>query len=121
MTAPRVLLMTLAERTSGKGNVYLAGWLGKARLVGFKAKEPDRYGNEVWEIYAQEPEPKADSDQAPTRNAERGQRTHDRSRAAAVGEAIVREVRQPRMSEPPGSWVDDSEAAIRDLIEGPGR
>jgi hypothetical protein len=84
MSGPRVLLMTLAERTSGKGNVYLSGWLGKARLVGFKSKEPDRYGNEVWEIYAQEPEPKADSDQAPrqTRNAERGQRTWDRAHDA---------------------------------------
>jgi hypothetical protein len=79
MSGPRVLLMQLAERTGAKGNTYLSGWLGKARLVGFKAKEPDRYGNEVWEIYAQGPE---DRDQSPTRNAERGQRTWDRSRDA---------------------------------------
>ena len=77
MSGPRVLLMMLSERTSAKGTAYLSGWLGKAKLVGFKAKEPDRYGNEVWEIYAQEPEPKSDSDQAPpqqpaTRELERG-------------------------------------------------
>jgi hypothetical protein len=123
VTGPRVLLMTLAERTSGKDNVYLSGWLGKARLVGFKAKELDQYGNEVWEIYAQEPEPKADSDRP--RVPTRGQRTHDRSRdagrARAAGEAIVRELRQPRMPDPAASWLDDSEAAIRDLVEGPGR
>jgi hypothetical protein len=46
----------------------------------------------------------------PARNAERGQRTHDRSRDAAA-----------RIQEPPQSWLDDSEAAIRDLVEGPGR
>jgi hypothetical protein len=110
MSGPRVLLMTLSERTSAKGTAYLSGWLGKARLVGFKAKEPDKYGNEVWEIYAQEPEPRADSDQAPrpTRNAERGARTWDRSRGAAQ-----------RMQEPPAGRLDDSAEAIRDLVEGP--
>jgi len=55
----------------------------------------------------------------------RGQRAHDRSRdagrARAAGEAIVRELRQPRMPDPPAAWLDDSEAAIRDLVEGPGR
>jgi hypothetical protein len=93
MSGPRVLLMTLSQRASAKGTDYLVGWLGKAKLVGFKAKEPDKYGNEQWEIYATEPEPKPDSDQAQlTRNAQRGQRTHDRSRAAAAGEAILREL-----------------------------
>jgi len=45
-----------------------------------------------------------------TRNAERGQRTHDRSRDAAQ-----------RMQAPPQSWIDDSEAAIAALERGPGR
>jgi hypothetical protein len=119
MSGPRVLLLTLAERTSAKGTVYLAGWLGKARLVGFKSKEPDQFGNPTWEVYAQAPEPradtaqapepKADSTQDPTRNAQRGQRLFDRSRDAAQ-----------RTQEPPRDWLDDSEAAIRDL-EGRGR
>jgi single-strand DNA-binding protein len=55
----------------------------------------------------------------------RGQRAHDRSRdagrARGAGEAVLREARQPRMPDPPASWLDDSEAAIRDLVEGPGR
>jgi hypothetical protein len=116
MSGPRVLLMKLAGRTSAKGNPYLSGWLGKARVVGFKAKEPDKYGNEVWEVYAQAPE---DDQQSSTRNAERGQRTWDRSRDASrarqAGEAVVRDAREPRLPKPPAGWLDDSEAAVRDL------
>jgi hypothetical protein len=107
MSGPRVLLMRLSCRTSVKGTEYLSGFLGAARLVGFKSKEPDKYGNEQWEIYAQEPEPKTDSDQAPRRNAERGQSTWDRSRDA----------RRDSTPEP----LDDSAKAIRDLERGPER
>ena len=53
-----MLLLQLSERTSGSGTPYLAGWFGKAKLVGFKAREPDRFGNPQWDIYASEPEPK---------------------------------------------------------------
>jgi hypothetical protein len=63
MNGPRLLLMTLAERTSGKGNLYLSGWLGKARVVAFKAKEPDKYGNDQWNVFVAEPEPRTDNDQ----------------------------------------------------------
>ena len=45
---PTILFLELAERTSGKGTVYLSGFCGKAKLVGFRAKEPDKYGNPVW-------------------------------------------------------------------------
>jgi hypothetical protein len=45
---PKVLLLQLTQRTSGRGNAYLTGWLGKAKLVGFKG-EPDEYGNERWD------------------------------------------------------------------------
>jgi hypothetical protein len=56
---PKVLLMTLSQRTSGKGNTYLSGWLGKARLVGFRGEDDER-GNPVWQIYAAEPAPRED-------------------------------------------------------------
>jgi hypothetical protein len=52
---PRVLLMPLAERASGQGRRYFSGWLGKAKLVGFKG-EPDEHGKERWDVYAAEPE-----------------------------------------------------------------
>ena len=53
----RVLLMQLSERTSAKGNRYLAGWLGKAGVVAFRG-EPDKYGNETWDLFVATPEPK---------------------------------------------------------------
>ena len=53
--APKVLLTTLTERTSAKGNVYLTGWLAKARIVGFR-DDDDEHGNPVWNLYLSEPE-----------------------------------------------------------------
>jgi hypothetical protein len=40
---PRVLLLTLSQRTSAKGNSYLSGYLGKTSVVGFPG-EPDSSG-----------------------------------------------------------------------------
>jgi hypothetical protein len=60
MTGNRVLLATLSVRTSAKGNGYLSGWLGKASVVGFRG-EPDKFGNETWNIYVAELEPRGDS------------------------------------------------------------
>ncbi len=54
-SAPRVLLTTLSIRTSARGNEYLSGFLGKARVVGFPG-EADRYGNPTWDLYLAEPE-----------------------------------------------------------------
>jgi hypothetical protein len=55
---PKVLLMTLSERTSAKGRRYFSGWLGRASVVAFEG-EPDKYGNPTWDVYAAEPQPKA--------------------------------------------------------------
>jgi hypothetical protein len=55
----KVLVLELRERTSAKGLRYLAGWMGKARLVAF-AGEPDETGHQVWSVYASEPEPRGD-------------------------------------------------------------
>ena len=56
---PRVLVLKLRQRTSERGNIYLDGWMGQAKLLGFKEVEPDEYGNEVWSVYAVTPQPKA--------------------------------------------------------------
>ena len=61
MNEPRVLLATLAVRTSKHGRPYVTGWLGKSRLIGFPG-QPDRYGNETIDLYLQ---------QAPEERAER--------------------------------------------------
>jgi hypothetical protein len=52
---PRVLLVKLTQKMSAKGTVYLSGWMGAARLVGFADREPDKDGNQVWNIFAAEP------------------------------------------------------------------
>ena len=70
MSGPRVLLMSLSERTSAKGNTYLSGWLGKAQVVAFKAEEPDKYGNPQWNVFVSQPEQR-DGQQEPRRLAAR--------------------------------------------------
>ena len=47
--SPKVLVLELRERTSARGTRYLAGWMGKARLVAF-ADEPDETGHRVWSV-----------------------------------------------------------------------
>jgi hypothetical protein len=54
---PKVLVLKLAQRTSGRGTVYLSGWMGQARLVGFPG-DPDEHGNPTWLVYASEPQPR---------------------------------------------------------------
>ena len=48
----KVLIATLWQRTSGKGNTYLSGFLGKARVVGFKGA-PTADGTPTWDLYVQ--------------------------------------------------------------------
>lgn len=69
MSGPRVLLAVLSERTSAKGNAYLAGWLGKARVVGFRGDD-DPYGNPTWNLYVSEPEPREGAATGAVRTAE---------------------------------------------------
>src|SRR4051812_8675780 len=55
--------MQLSQRTSAKGNAYLAGWLGKASVVAFQAEEPDKWGNPVWDVFVSTPEPRSEAGQ----------------------------------------------------------
>lgn len=51
----KVLLLELKERTSGNGNRYMSGWLGKASVVAFldqDAAEP------TWQVYVSTPKPR---------------------------------------------------------------
>jgi hypothetical protein len=73
MSEARVLLTRLSVRTSARGNEYLVGPLGNARLVGFKSREPDKYGNEQWELYVAEPPPKREHEPASTDALPRGE------------------------------------------------
>jgi len=46
----KILLVTLWERTSGKGNTYLSAFLGKARIIGFHG-ESTADGTPTWDLY----------------------------------------------------------------------
>src|SRR5215469_7970167 len=48
----KVLIATLWQRTSGKGNEYLSGFLGKARVIGFRG-DPTADGTPTWSIFLQ--------------------------------------------------------------------
>src|SRR4051812_11105091 len=66
--------MQLSERTSGKGNRYMSGWLGKASVVAF-AGEPDKHGNPTWDLFVSTPEPRPEAENRNLRNSDRGGRT----------------------------------------------
>jgi hypothetical protein len=52
MSAPdnKVLMTVLWERVSGRGNEYLSGFLGRARVVAFRG-EPTPDGIKTWNVY----------------------------------------------------------------------
>jgi hypothetical protein len=102
MTAARVLLMRLSIRESSRGIPYLSGYLGCARVVAFKTKEPDKFGNEQWKLYVSEPEPK----DGQTRAKARGQGTWDRSRDHDLPTGETREYRNER-SDPRQQRIDE--------------
>jgi len=108
MTGDRVLLMTLSERTSAKGTSYMSGFLGRARVVAFKSKELDKYGNPQWELFVSEPEPRPEQP-----SGFRGDRARRQPTPAGATRAVA-------PSEPPQGWLDDSQAAVEDLL-GTGR
>jgi hypothetical protein len=99
----RVLLMRLSCRTSARGVEYMSGYLGCARVVAFKAKDPDKFGNEQWEVYVAEPEPK----EGQPRTRSRGQSAWDASRDLPEGRTT--EYRNPKR--------DPREDRIRELSE----
>ena len=60
---PRVLLLPLTERTSGRGNRYLSGWFGQASVVAF-SRRARQHGNPTWNVYVSEPQPRAEGEAA---------------------------------------------------------
>ena len=103
MNANRVLLMQLSERISAKGNRYLAGWLGKAGVVAFRG-EPDKYGNETWDLFVATPEPEP--------------RQRSAARDDAVGE-VRSEAAEPS-SASTGAAAASTKWSARPVERGPG-
>ena len=51
---PRALLLEVEIRTSERtGRPWYSAWLGKARLIGFEADEPNERGHRVIRFYAE--------------------------------------------------------------------
>src|SRR3954454_700760 len=89
---PRVLLLTLSERTSAKGNAYLSGWLGKASVVAFRG-EDDKHGNPTWDLFVSTPEPKPEQRQQagrPEAEQEREVRSRPEPSSRSAGTAAPR-------------------------------
>jgi hypothetical protein len=74
MTAPRVLLCRLFERTSAKSPRYFSGRLGIAKLLAFEATdvpEDQGYGaGNLWNVFMQGYEDGAQRRDLPTRGRE---------------------------------------------------
>jgi hypothetical protein len=69
MNSNRVPLLNLSARTSKGGKRYFVGWLGRAKVLGFPAAEPDKFGNEQIELYVVEHEPRQREGAAAGRDA----------------------------------------------------
>jgi len=74
---PKILLCSLWQRTSERGNEYLTGFLGKARVIGFRG-EPTADGAPTWDIYltpGNEQEDRGGSGQCESRSPTSSSRT----------------------------------------------
>lgn len=102
MSAPnqKILIANLWQRTSAAGNEYLSGFLGKARIIGFRG-EPTSDGTPTWDIYV-----------SPGREQEEaGQAQTPRRRASAPR-------RQVATQQPAGSGTAFHDDPIDDIGRG---
>ena len=79
----KLLLATLTECESARGNVYLRGWLGASNLVGFRGEDDDQ-GRPTWNLYLVERQPKEDG--RATEPASAGTTSASSYRALQAGE-----------------------------------
>jgi hypothetical protein len=111
--APRVLLCRLNIRPSARGTEYLSGFLGCARVIAFRGKEPDKFGNPVWEVFVSEPAAKDDAPRQeilPPERPTRGQSTRAAVRDLPTGRTVEQrnERRDPRQDR-----IDDLAARFK--------
>jgi hypothetical protein len=90
----KILLCSLWQRTSERGNSYLSGFLGKARLIGFRG-EPTADGTPTWDLYL-----------TPGKDQETAR--EQRSRPAVSTSGVQRHQRPPA---PPGPPLPDDGVA----------
>src|SRR5688500_1269615 len=95
-TQAKVLLLTLSERTSARGNTYLSGWLGRASVVAFRGEAPDKFGNPTWDLFVSTPDPRAARAANPTHvsDSDGRQQANGHDRGGEPARHVER--RQPR-------------------------
>jgi hypothetical protein len=55
----RLPLLELEVRRSERtGRAWYSGWLGKARVIGFEAREPNDRGHGVIQVFVETPQPR---------------------------------------------------------------
>jgi hypothetical protein len=91
----KVLLATLTECTSGRGNMYLRGWAGASNLVAFRG-EDDAEGRPTWNLYLVERQPREGSQASARRPQEREATSPQASEAAKAGTRSASSYRAPR-------------------------
>jgi hypothetical protein len=112
---PRVLLLEVEVRTSERtGRPWYAAWLGKARIIGFEADEPNERGHKVIRLFVEEPEPRDGPRKAPAKLPERdsaSKRVQDPStahaRPAASGRPFRRAAEKARRERVAGEILDE--------------
>jgi hypothetical protein len=108
----RVLLATLTERTSARGNAYLSGWAGASNLVAFRGEDDDQ-GRPTWQLFLVERQPKQD-DHAPTQRPKEREGTAARPTASpGTGARPASSYRAPRRE----SRTARQDRAAREVID----
>jgi hypothetical protein len=80
----KVLLATLTECTSGRGNTYLRGWAGASNLVAFRGEDDDQ-GRPTWQLFLVERQPREVSQASARRPQEREATSPQASEPASAG------------------------------------
>ena len=84
--APSIRLTRLYEKTSAKGNVYLVGRIGGAKIAILKSREAAEDGSPMWDVLLSEAPAKRDGKQKAAPNTDT---------ASAGGETERREYARP--------------------------
>ena len=110
ITSEKILLCRLFKKTSARGDRYLVGNLGSAKLIAFIHADAElKFGaTAVFNVYLQAPDdPKPDSDAGPSRSSKppRGTTTSSASRVRQGRASHLEEL--PADPRPFGGPIDD--------------
>jgi hypothetical protein len=103
--AKKILIATLWQRTSASGREYLSGFLGKARVVGFRG-DPTPDGTPTWDIYLTPGKEQEERGSSPQRSGGEP-RTHTSSTRTGVQRWKPKTPAEFRPADPGRPFFDD--------------